>query len=38
LIEDAKLKPFDEVNGVHKFNLPEIKATGKSGKELAKKL
>jgi hypothetical protein len=38
LIEKAKLKPFDEVNSVHQFNLPEIKSTGQNAREIAKKL
>lgn len=38
LIAKAQLKPFDEVNSVHKFQMPDIKASGTSGKDLAKKL
>lgn len=32
LIAKAKIKPFDEVNSVHKFKMPDIKASGNSGK------
>ena len=32
------MRPFDEVNSVHKFKVPEIKASGTSGKELVKQL
>jgi hypothetical protein len=31
-ITKAQLKPFDEVNGVHKFKMPEIKVSNTSGK------
>jgi hypothetical protein len=34
MIEKAKFKPFDEINSIHKFNVPQTKALNVNGKDL----